>query len=140
MVEHADLFDQSQRVVERQQVDQGAEADPSSSLRRRYEEESRRRSHAERRAVVLREVVAEEACGIRFLQELQPVVVELMQRDLAPVDPIEHPERYLSHHSSSAASTSVARPMARTASATAARRFRRSVAASLGPACTGTWR
>jgi hypothetical protein len=47
--------------------------------------------------VVLGEVVAEEAGGVRYLQELQPLRIELMQGYRASVNPIEHAKGHLSH-------------------------------------------
>jgi hypothetical protein len=51
---------------------------------------------------MLREVVAEEARGVGLLQELQPIGVQLLQRGVLTVDPIEQPELYSSHRASSA--------------------------------------
>ncbi len=47
--------------------------------------------------VVLRQVVAEEAGGVCYLQELQPLFIELMQGSLAPVDPIKQSKGHLIH-------------------------------------------
>jgi hypothetical protein len=47
--------------------------------------------------VVLRQVVAEKIGGVGRLQELQPLLIELMQGGLAPVNPIEQPKGDLRH-------------------------------------------
>jgi hypothetical protein len=60
-VEHRHFLDQSQRVVDRQQVDQRPESQPRGPLAQRGEQDSGRRREAERRAVVLGDVVAVEA-------------------------------------------------------------------------------
>jgi hypothetical protein len=39
--------------------------------------------------VVLGEVIAAEAGGVCYLQELEPLLVELMQGRLATINPIE---------------------------------------------------
>ena len=42
--------------------------------------------------MVLCDVVTEEACIVRSFQELQTLLVQLMQRRLVPVNPIEQPK------------------------------------------------
>src|SRR6202042_3338889 len=58
LIEHADFFDQPQRMIERQQINQRAEAQFCGALRQRGEENSRRRRATDRRAVMLGEVIA----------------------------------------------------------------------------------
>ena len=97
VVQHADFLDEPQGVVEGQQVDERPQTDAPGALRRRGEEQRRGWRHAEGRGVVLGEVIAGEAGGIRGLQELQPLLVELMQGRLAAINPIEQAKSHLSH-------------------------------------------
>ena len=97
VVEHADLLDEPQRVVERQDVDERSQADPAGALGCRREKQARRGGHAERRGVMLCQVVGVEASGLRRLHELQPLLVELLHRCAAPVDPVEQSEGHVGH-------------------------------------------
>src|SRR5206468_1829972 len=97
VVQHADFFDEPQGVIERQQVDKWSQTDTPGALRCRGEEQRRRGRHAEGRSVVLRQVVTEEAGGVRRLQELQPLLIKLMQGRLAPINPIEQSKGHLRH-------------------------------------------
>jgi hypothetical protein len=54
LVQHADFFDETQGVVEWQQVDEWPQPYPPGALRRRREEQRRGRRHAKGRGVVLR--------------------------------------------------------------------------------------
>ena len=93
VVEHADLADQPEGRVQGQQIDERAQPNAARALRRGGEEHRRRRRHAERRGVMLGQVIAEESRRFRLLQELQPIFVELAERSLLPpIDPVEHPE------------------------------------------------
>ena len=47
--------------------------------------------------MVLGQVVGVEAGGLGRLQELQPLLVELLERCRAPIDPVEQPEGHLCH-------------------------------------------
>ena len=92
LVEHADLFDQAQRIVKRQGIDQRAEAQSLGALRHRREEYARRRRHAERRRVVLRQVIGVEAGAVIRLDQLQAALIERAERLVAPVEMIENAE------------------------------------------------
>ena len=70
LVEHADLVDQPQRVIERQQVDHRAEAQLFRPLRDGREKDAGRRCVAERRVVVLGEVIAVKTGAVVRLDEL----------------------------------------------------------------------
>jgi hypothetical protein len=48
------------------------------------------RRHAERRRMMLGEVVAENPGAIRHLEQLQTLLVKLLQRDLAPFQVVEN--------------------------------------------------
>jgi hypothetical protein len=47
--------------------------------------------------MVLSEMVTEETGGIGYLQEMEPLCVELVQGGSPPVNPIKHAKSYLSH-------------------------------------------
>jgi hypothetical protein len=49
------------------------------------------------RGVALGEVIANEALGLRGLQELQPLLVELIRGRRAAVNPIEQAKSHVSH-------------------------------------------
>jgi hypothetical protein len=42
-------------------------------------------------------MIAKEPGSIRHFQQLQPFLIQLMQRPLGSVDPVEYPEGYLGH-------------------------------------------
>ena len=89
-VEHADLLDQTQRRIERQAIDRRPEAQAPRALGDRGEEHARRRRHAERRAVMLSEVVGVEAGAVVQLDQPQPVLVKILRRAGAPVQMVEN--------------------------------------------------
>ena len=78
LVEHADLFGEPQRMIERQRVDQGPEAELLGALRDAGEIDRRRGGQAERRLVVFGDVVAIEAAAIVGFDDLETVVVEVL--------------------------------------------------------------
>jgi hypothetical protein len=92
VVEHADLVDQPQRVVERQAVDERPEPQRPRPLRRRREEDARRRRVAQGCAVVLGEVVGVEPSALVALEQLQPLLELLPDRQPRLVDVVEDPE------------------------------------------------
>src|SRR3979411_1718903 len=89
MVEQADLLDQPQRRIERQEVDQGAEPHAFGGARERPQIDARHRHHVERRGVVLGDVQAVDAGRLGGGGELQALVEELRERALAPLDVVE---------------------------------------------------
>ena len=93
-VEHADLLDQAQRRVKRQAIDRRPEAQAPCALGDRGEEHARRRRHAERRAVMLGQVIAVEAGAVVQLEQPQPVLVEVRQRAGAPVQMVENADAH----------------------------------------------
>ena len=98
MIEHRDLFDQAQRRIERQQVDQRPEMHLLGRARDRAEIDARRRHHVERRAVMLGHMSALETGLVRGRGELQPLVELLDERTVVPVDVIEKPN-FIEPHS-----------------------------------------
>ena len=83
MVEHADLFHQPDRVVERQDVDQRPEQHRPRPLGDGGEEYAGRGRHAQRRRVVLRHVVAVDSRRLVTLHHPEAVLVEVGERDFA---------------------------------------------------------
>jgi len=61
MIEHADLFDQPQRRIERQEINERAETQALGHARQRAQKDARNRHHVERCRVVLGDVHAIEA-------------------------------------------------------------------------------
>ena len=93
MVQHADFLRQPDRVVEREDVDQGAKQHRPRPLGDGGEENAGGGRHAERRRVMLRHVVAVDSRRLVPLDHPQPVLVEVRQRDLAAaVDMVEDAE------------------------------------------------
>ena len=84
VVEHADLLDEPQRVVERQAVDERAEAQRRRALGRGGDEDARRRPVPERRAVVLGQVVGVEAGLLVALDEREALLELLADRERRP--------------------------------------------------------
>ncbi len=74
VVEHADLFDQAQRAIERQQVDQRAQPEIARSLGRGGQKQIWRRRHPERRRMMLGNVVAPDARLLVGLDQPQPLL------------------------------------------------------------------
>ena len=92
LVEHADLFDQAQRVVERQQIDQRAKPQILGAVGERRHDQRRRGCRAQRRRVVLGDVVAVEARAVVGLGNLELVGVELAEWHACIVDVVEYAE------------------------------------------------
>ena len=92
VVEHADFFREAQRVVQGQRVDQRPEQDFFGALRDGRVEHRRRRAHAQRRRMVLGRVVAVDADPLVGLDQPQPVLVEVAQRQAARVEVVENTE------------------------------------------------
>ena len=99
LVEHADLLEQPQAVVEGRDVHHGPEAQASGTLRHRREKHGGRRRHAQRREMVLRDVIGVKARALVGLDDLQALAVEPLVRPVAEVEVIEdaefHAESYL---------------------------------------------
>ena len=92
LIDHADLFDQAERMIERQQIDQRPEAQFRRALRQRCEDQRRRGGGAERRRVMFGDVIAVEAGAIVSLGDGQPLGVELAERHARVVDVVEDAE------------------------------------------------
>ena len=94
LVEHADLVDQAQRVIERQQIHHWPEPDLPRPLRDRGQEDTGRRGIAERRVVVLGEMVAVEPGAVIGLDQLEPLLEELADGHAVIVQMIKDPKAH----------------------------------------------
>ena len=96
VVEHADLFDQAERMVQRQHVDARAEAQASRALGHRGQEHVlRRRQAVDGRRVVLGQVVGVEAGRVEALDLDQPLAIDLVQAlPRHRLDVVEHAESH----------------------------------------------
>ena len=92
LIEHADLFREANGIVDRQQVDERAEAYALRPLRDGGEPDARGGRKAERRAVVLAHLIDVEAASVAELDQLQTVFVLLVRREAAGVILIEKAE------------------------------------------------
>ena len=95
LVEHADFVDQPQRMIERQQIDHRPEPQLPGPLGHGGEKHARRRRVAERRVVVLGQMVAIEPGAIIGLDQLQPVLEMPGQRLPAVVQMVENPKTHV---------------------------------------------
>src|SRR4029077_4603780 len=86
------FLDQAQRMIERQQINQRAEAQLLGALRQRGEENPGRSRAADRRAVMLGKVIAMEARAVVGLGEPQPAGKQLGMRHARIVHVIEYAE------------------------------------------------
>ena len=92
LVEHADFLDQPQRVMERHRPDQRTEPKPRRALRHSGEEHARRGRHAERRRVVLGEMISVEPGAIVGLRNFETILVIVRKRAAVAVEVIEDTE------------------------------------------------
>src|SRR5262249_24490139 len=92
LIEHADFLDQAQRMIERQEVDEGAEAQRLGALRHGREEQPGRGGEAERRRMMLGEVIAVDAAAVIGFDQLEPIGIELPEWPARIVHVVEHTE------------------------------------------------
>src|ERR1700674_4507069 len=69
LIKHANFFNQPDRMIEGQRINQRAESKTLCPLRTRRQEQARRRSQAKGRAVVLRKMICVETVAIICLDE-----------------------------------------------------------------------
>src|SRR6516225_2099582 len=96
LIEHADFLDQAQRMIERQEVDEGAEAQRLGALRHGREEQPGRGGAAERRRMMLGEVIAVDAAAVIGFDQLEPIGVELPKWPARIVHVVEYTEFHAS--------------------------------------------
>ena len=92
LVEHADFFDQPQRLVQRQHVHHRAKPQPRCALCDSRQHDARRRRKPERRRVVLGEMISVEAARIVGLDDAKSVGIELAERESAAIKMVEDAE------------------------------------------------
>ena len=92
VVQHAELVVQANGIVEGQQVHQWPQPQLRCALRRRRQEYRRRRGDAERRQVMLGQVIAMKPAAVGEFQHFQPVFENLVRGRLVPLDPVEQSE------------------------------------------------
>ena len=92
LIEHADFFDQPDRMIERQQIDHRSEPQGFGALRDRRQIDAGRRGHAERRRMVLRDVVAVDAGAFIGLRQAQAIFVKFCERNARVIHVVEHAE------------------------------------------------
>ena len=97
MIEHANFTDQSQRMIQRQQIHQRPQTNAFGMLDGRSEEDPRRRRHAQRRGVVFGQMVAVKAGFISHLEESQAPVIQLTQRVRSAFQVIKNSKIYSAH-------------------------------------------
>ena len=78
--------------MQRQRVDQRTKAQAARALGHRGEEDRGRGGKAERRRVVLGGVIRVEAAAIVGLDQLEPLLVEIAQRQVVAIEMVEHAE------------------------------------------------
>jgi hypothetical protein len=92
LIEHADFLDHPQRMMQRQRVDERAEAKVLGALRHRGQEDAGRGGKAERRRVVLGGVIRVETAPIIGLDDLEPLLVEIVQSEIVAIEVVENSE------------------------------------------------
>ena len=102
MIQHGNFLDQPQRMMQRQHVDAGAEAQSLRPLRGGGEEYVLRRRHRmHRRGVMLGEVIGEEAGLIERLELRQPFGIKPRERHAGQMlDMVENAEADAGHERS----------------------------------------
>ena len=95
LIEHADFLDQPQRRVQRQHVDHWTESHARGPLRNGSEKDTGRGRHAQRRTVMLGQVVAAESRLLRGHDQLQTILVETGQGLITPVEVIKNAKFHL---------------------------------------------
>jgi len=92
LVEHADLLDQAQRVIERQEIYHRTKTQPAGALRQGRQEQAGRCGTADRGAVVLGKMISVETRAVESLRKPEPVGVKFAMRHARIVHVVEHAE------------------------------------------------
>src|SRR5262249_3081400 len=95
LVEHADFFDQPQRMVERHRPYQRPEPKTRGPFRHGGKKYARRRRHAQRRRVMLGEMVGVEPRAIVGLGDLESILIVVREPVAVAVEVIEDTEFHL---------------------------------------------
>ena len=92
LVEHANLLDQAQRMIERQHKHHRPEAEPPRALRQCGKKDVGRRRHAQRCRVMLCQVIAVETGAIVGFGDLEAVLVVIGKRRPGAIEMVEDAE------------------------------------------------
>src|ERR1700749_1077137 len=92
LVEHADFLENAQRMAYAKRVDQRAKAQAFGTLGYSGQHDAGRRRHAERRRVMLGDMVGVKSAAIVDFGELEPALIEIGKARIAAIDMIEDPE------------------------------------------------
>src|SRR5262245_52059290 len=95
LVQHADFFDQADRMIKWHRIDEGTESKPFRTLSNGGEEHAWRRCQTERCAVVLGHVIGVEAMAVILLDQRQPVRKMPVLRNAAVVHVLEDSKFHL---------------------------------------------
>src|SRR5262245_18832180 len=90
LIEHTDFFDQPNRMVKRQRIDQWAETKSLRALCYSSQKYAGRGCHAEGRRVMLGNVIGIEAHLIISLDKLEACLVVILQWQIAAVQMVEY--------------------------------------------------
>jgi hypothetical protein len=90
LVEHADLLDHSQGVVERKRVDEGTETQALRALRDGGKKNAGRGGKAEWRRVMFGRVIGVEAAAIVGFDNLQPLLIERVEGPVVAIEVVEN--------------------------------------------------
>ncbi len=96
LVEHADFLRHSERMVQRQGIDQRPETQVLRALSDRGKEHAGRGGKAQRRRMMLGGMIRVEATAIVSLDQLQSLLVKLVQGNIIAIEMIEYPDFHLS--------------------------------------------
>jgi hypothetical protein len=88
----ADLLIEPQRMMQRENVDERTESDPSSPLCHGGEKHARGRRHSEPCRMMLSDMIGVIALGIEHADELQSILELLTERRPIAIKMIEDPE------------------------------------------------
>src|SRR6516162_10341501 len=107
----------STRMVERKRIDQRTEAQALRALSHRGEENAGRGGKAERRRVMFGGVVRIEAAAVVGFDDLQPLLVERVQRTIVAIEVVENADFHSSSSKPRVGVASSAKARGRTRSA-----------------------
>src|SRR5262249_56932403 len=92
LVEHATLLDRQQRLVERKGIEKRTETQGLRALSDRGEEDAGRGGKAQRRRVMFGGMIGIEAAAIVRFDDLQPFLIECVQRTIVAIKVVENAE------------------------------------------------
>ncbi len=96
LVDHADFLDQPQRMMQRHRPYQRTETQPLGALRDRRQEDARRGREAQRRRMMLGEMIGVESGAVVSLHHLEAVFVIIREGAAVAVEMVEDAEFHVS--------------------------------------------